>query len=78
MADQDLFTDLETTTDEEKQLADKASKLFKNGDFDGAKRTLSELRERRPADLRVAQNLYVSVLHGKSDSPHYATGSSSS
>ena len=57
MADHDLFTDLETTTDEEKQLADKASKLFKKGDFDGAKRTLTELRERRPSDLRVAQNL---------------------
>lgn len=57
MADQDSFTDLETTTDEEKQLADRASKLFKNGNFQEAKRTLTELRERRPSDLRVAQNL---------------------
>ena len=57
MADQDSFTDLEATTDEEKQLADKASKSFKDGKLQEAQRILSELKVRRPSDLRVAQNL---------------------
>ncbi|XP_003739857.1 CCR4-NOT transcription complex subunit 10-A [Galendromus occidentalis] len=65
MADQDSFPDLETTTDEEKQLADKASRHFKNGNFKEAERALLELKERRPTDLRVAQNL---VLSGRSSS----------